>query len=210
MTGNVDLSTHLVPGWETNCYDDIVARPAGFQLNAATSSGTFQEEFQEAVLGFTADWWPPESVFSEACLGDLVGFETLAEARAGKRGPVLSALESAENGQLVGQCANPYQPPEITDPNGDVLLLGIIPCEPFCVEVGLYNPSERDAADVQEAEFLLESFVVQCLGLPQSIEPGETVRCRIKHYVTEGFQLLQLYRFSGGARTWGFEYPIHD
>ncbi|MFQ6103978.1 MAG: right-handed parallel beta-helix repeat-containing protein [Candidatus Glassbacteria bacterium] len=46
VTGNVDLSTHLLPDIEQDCFGEVVDPPDGFQLNPLTSNGTFQEEFE--------------------------------------------------------------------------------------------------------------------------------------------------------------------
>lgn len=209
MTGNVDLSTHLVLEREADCFGKVVDPPGGFQRNPATSSGTFQAEFEEAVLGFTMDMWTFQAVVSETCVRDLIGAELLDDIKAGNRGPLWFALETAPNGERIGQCISIYQPPDISDLSGDVMV-SIQACEPFCVEVELTNLSETDTVDMSRTEFMLEDFPVQCLGLPASIEPGATVRCTINDFVTPGFQVLRWYGYPGGGGAWGFTYPFED
>lgn len=209
VTGNVDLSTHLASDRdEVYCFEQIADRPGGFQLNPTNSSGTFQDEFEAAVLTFATDWWPLQAVVSETCVSDLIGEDVLTAIKAGQVGPLWPALESVPNGERIGQCISVYQPPEIADPSGDVMV-SIQSCEPFCVEVGLTNLDETDTVDMRQAAFLLEDFPVQCPGLPASIEPGEVVRCTVDDFVTPGFQVLHWYGFpTSGDNGWGFSYPF--
>ena len=209
VTGNVDLSTHRTPQRRARCFEQAVDPPAGFQINTATSSGIFQEDFEDAVLGFTSEWWPALAVVSEDCVADLIGAAMLEKIKAGEIGPLWPSLETAENGELIGKCVSIYQPPEVDDGSGDVMV-GVFPCEPFCVEVELTNLSDTEAIDMSRAEFILEDFPVQCIGLPASIGPRETARCTIGDYVTVGFHVVRWYGFPLGDEQngWGFNYPF--
>jgi hypothetical protein len=209
VTGNVDNSTHLPTTGERVCFDQLEDPPGGFQLNPSISEGTFQEEFEDAVFGFTMEWWPFQTVVSEACAGDLIGAELLDGIREGREGSLWFALETAENGERIGQCVSVYQVPELTDAPG-VIMMGVAPCEPLCAEVVLTNLSETRIVELQGADFILEGFVVPCLGLPASIEPGQEVRCVIEDYVTPGFQVLNWYGFPSLGNGWGFEYPFEE
>ncbi|MEE9247995.1 MAG: right-handed parallel beta-helix repeat-containing protein [Dehalococcoidia bacterium] len=211
VTGNVDLSTHLGPEGGMDCFGQPVDPPGGFQFNPSTSNGTFQEEFEEAVFGFASSLWPLQTVVSEECVEDLLGAEVLEEIKAGERGPLWFALETAPKGEFIGRCISEYQPPEIGDLPGEVQV-GVQACEPLCAEVVLFNISETDTADMRKAEFLLESLPVQCVGLLEFLGPGVQVRCIIEDYVTPGFQVLNWYGFPfiGDQSGWGFHYPFQE
>jgi hypothetical protein len=205
-TDNIDLSRHLVPEREVSCYGRIVDPPSGFQLNPMASNGTFQQEFEEAVLGFTWDWWPSQAVASEACVIDLVGAEALEAIKAGEKGEILPALEASQNGELIERCLSTRQLPYMGDTAGEVALL-TQPCEPLCVEMELINHSGL-TVDLSEAEFFLEWFPVQCRGLPASVAPGASARCTIEDYVTEGFQMVWWTGFPAAGNLIVFEYPF--
>ncbi|MFQ5600979.1 MAG: FlgD immunoglobulin-like domain containing protein, partial [Candidatus Krumholzibacteriia bacterium] len=205
-TGNVDLSTHLTPEREGDCFGTVVDPPAGFQYKPATSSGTFQPEFEAAVLGSTVDMWPFPTVVSESCVRELIGEALLDDIRAGNQGPMWIALESAPNGERIGQCISAYEPPDIADLSGDVGV-ELLPCAPFCAELRLYNLSE-DTADLRRAEFLLDGFRVPCVGLADSLGPWEEAHCIIDDFVSEGFQVLAWFGFQPDGGFWGFDYPF--
>ncbi len=208
VTGNVDLSTHLVPEEEEiDCFGEIVDPPGGFQYNPLTSSGTFQEEFEPAVLGFTNQMWPFQTVVSESCVADLIGEALLDSIRSGMLGPIWLALENAPNGELIGRCVGIYEPTDISDLSGDVMV-AIDSCSPFCVELSLFNLSSADTAEMHRAEFLLQDFPVECLGLPSSIPPEEEVRCTVDDFVADGFQVVNWYGFQPGGGGVGFTYPF--
>ena len=207
VTGNVDLSTHLPPDVETDCFGKVIDPPAGFQLNPATSSGTFQAEFEDAVLG--GNMWLFEPVLSESCMRDLIGAEAFEDIKAGNRGELGSALEAAPNGEFMGQCFSIYKPPDDSDLSGDVGL-EVLPCAPLCAELRLVNVSETDTADLQRTEFLLDNFLVPCIGLPTSLDPGEEVHCTIEDFVTPGLHVLSWYGFPGGGEPRFFTYPFDE
>ena len=212
VTGNVDLSTHLVPPRMQDCFGEDVDPPGGFQLSmVAAADGAFQEEFEKAVLGFTWSWWPSDTVMSENCLGELIGAGVLDDIRAGKMGQLWEALEAAENGEHIGRCVSLYEPPEIDAALGQVMV-GVSACEPLCAVVELTNLSETLPAAMEAAEFLLEGFLVDCDGLPASIEPGAAARCTIYDYITPGFQALKWngFAFAGEQNGWGIVYPFED
>ena len=209
VTGNLDLSTHLVPEVVGDCFGNVVDPPAGFQLNPGSTDGTFQAEFEAAILGFSVDMWPFQTVVSEACVSGLIGAELLDDIRAGNRGELWPALESAPNGERIGRCIGIYQPPDISDLPGNVGLQ-VLPCTPFCAELRVFNLSEFDTANFQRAEFLLDDFPVLCIGLPATLEPLEEANCTIKNVVTEGFHVLTWYGFPGGGGKWTFNYPFDE
>ena len=209
VTGNVDLSTHLVPEVVADCFGNVVDPPAGFQLDPRTTDGTFQDEFEAAVLGFSADMWPFQIVASEPCLADLIGAELLDEIRAGNRGELWPALESAPNGEHIGNCLGMYQPPNVSEMPGNVGL-EVLPCTPFCVNLRVFNLSEFDIADLQRAEFLFDDFSVPCIGLPENLGPWEEANCTIEDGVTAGFHVLMWYGFPGGGGKWVFNYPFDE
>ena len=209
VTGNVDLSTHLAPVMTADCFGNVVDPPAGFQFNPMTSSGTFQAEFEAAVLGGTREMWPFQPVVSESCLRDLIGAEALADIKAGNQGELGSALEAAPNGERMGQCFSIYTPPGFSDLPGDVGLQ-VLPCAPICAELRLFNLSATDIADLQRAEFLLDDILVQCHGLPASLDPGEEIHCTIEDFVIPGFHVLSWYGFPAGGGNWGFTYPFEE
>ena len=207
VTGNVDLSTHLVPEVVADCFGNVVDAPTGFQLDPRTTDGAFQEEFEAAVLGFSVDMWPFQIVASEPCLADLIGAELLDDIKAGNRGELWPALESAPNGERIGNCLGIYQPPDISGMPGNVDL-GVLPCKPFCVEMRIVNLSEFDTADIRKAEFLLDDFSVPCIGLPAFLGPGDEATCTIEDGMTEGFHVLVWYGFPGGGGKWVSNYPF--
>ena len=208
VSGNVDLSTHLTPEVVADCFGNVVDAPSGFQFNPATSSGTFQAEFEDAVLGGTTDMWTVQAVVSETCVSDLIGAEVFEDIKAGNRGELGPALEAAPNGERIGRCISIYQPPDISDLTGDVGF-ELLPCSPSCVELRLFNLSD-DTADLRRAEFLLDDFLVPCLGLPTSLEPWDEVRCTIEDFVTPGFHVLRWYGLEPYVGLWIFNYPLDD
>ncbi len=209
VTGNVDLSTHLTSEVVADCFGNVVDPPAGFQLNPATSSGTFQAEFEAAVLGSTGDMWPFQPVISESCIRDLIGAEALAEIKAGNRRELGSALEATPNGERLGQCFSVYTPPDFSD-FPDEVGLAVLPCAPLCAELRLSNLSETDTADLRRAEFLLDDILVPCHGLPESLGPGEEVHCTIEDFVIPGLHVLNWYGFPAGGGNWFFTYPFEE
>ncbi len=209
VTGNIDLSTHLTPEVVADCFGNVVDPPAGFQLNLVTSSGTFQAEFETAVLGFSTDMWPIQFVVSESCLLDLMGAEAFADIKAGNRGELGLALEAAPNGERIGQCFSIYTPPDFSD-FPDEVGLEVLPCAPLCAELMISNLSETDTADLRRAEFLLDDFLVACIGLPTSLGPGEEVHCTIEDFVLPGLHVLNWYGFPAGGGNWFFTYPFEE
>ncbi len=207
VTGNVDLSTHPVPEKEIDCFGEWVDPPGGFMLNPMTTSGTFQEEFEAAVLGFTVTLWPFQPVVSESCVSDLIGEVLLEEIKSGSMGPVWEALENAPNGERIGECVSIYERPDISDLSGHVMVQ-LLPCEPFCVELKLTNIDETDTVSLERTQFILENFPVGCPGLPTSLAPGEEADCIIDDYVAPGFQVLMWYGFPPDAEGIGFWYPF--
>ncbi len=190
------------------CFGRQVDAPGSFQVNAAVSRGTFQEEFQDVVFAFPTDFWPLHTVVSDECVSELIGQELLAEIKAGKRGPLWLELEEAENGELIGRCIGPYEPPAISEGQGE-LQVGLSSCDPFCTKIDLINLSPTRPVDMTKAAFLLEGFLVECVGLPETIGPERTATCTIEDYVTPGFQVLNWYGFPPRSGGWGFHYP-HD
>ncbi len=209
VTGNVDLSTHLTPVLVADCFGNVVDAPTGFQFDPRTSSGTFQAEFEAAVLGGTKDMWPFQAVITESCIRDLIGAEALAEIKAGNRGDLGEALEVAPNGERLDQCFNIYTPPDFPDFAGNVGL-EVRPCAPLCAELKLINESKTDTADLRGAEFLLDDILVTCQGLPASLDPGEVVLCTIEDFVIPGLHVLNWYGFPAGGGNWFFTYPFDE
>jgi parallel beta-helix repeat protein len=189
VTGNVDLSTHLVPDVVGDCFGNVVDPPAGFQLDPRTTDGTFQAEFEPVVLGGVIDMWPFQTVVSESCLADLIGADQLADIRAGNQGDLWPALEDAPNGERIANCLDVYQPPDVSEMPGDVGV-AVLACTPSCLELRVFNRSDKDTADMRVAEFLLDDFSVPCIGLPASLAPWEETICTIESGVTEGFHVL--------------------
>jgi hypothetical protein len=207
LTGNVDLSTHLIPEEEADCFGEAVDPPSGFQYNPLTSSGTFQSEFEPAILGFTNEMWTFQTVVSESCLVELIGEARLDSIRSGILGPIWWALENSINGEFIGECVGIYEPPNISDLTGDVMV-SVDSCTPFCVDLTLNNISSTDTASMERADFLMESFLVPCIGLPSYILPEEEVHCSIEEYVSFGFQVVNWYGFQPGSGGVGFTYPF--
>ena len=208
VTGNVDLSTHLIPEREGDCFGNVADPPTGFQFDPMTSSGTFQPEFEAAVLGGSTDMFPLQAVVSESCVRDLIGDELFEDLKAGNRGELWPALEAVPNGERIDQCISIYEPPDISDLSGNVGF-ELLSCAPSCLELRLFNLSD-DRADLQRAEFLLDDFLVPCLGLPTSLDPWEEVRCTIEEFVTPGFHVLSWYGFPGVGGVWVFNYPLES
>ncbi len=206
VTDNIDLSTHLVPPRETDCFGDAVDPPAGFQMNSTNSAGTFQEEFEAATLGFTTDWWPNQAVVSVECLSDLIGAELVDDLRYGRAGEIWPALEAADDAEFLVSCMTVYEPPLGENAPGMIQLL-VAPCEPYCGVVEMINASD-DSADMSNAEFILQDFQVECDGLPDLIEPWGSAQCTIEDFVADGFQTLWFYGFPPGGQHWGFNYPF--
>jgi hypothetical protein len=209
ISGNVDGSTHRQPPGELDCFGTPSSEPSGFQINPLTSSGSFQDEYETAVFGFTAGWWPAEPVFEEECMAALIGEDELAAIRSNEHGSLWPALEESESAHLFDRCASLHQPPETGQLSGE-LIVGLSACEPGCAQVTLTNISQEESADVRNAEFTIDGFRVDCRSLPESIEPEELAICTIDDYVTTGFQVLRWYGLptSGLDNGWGFEYPF--
>ena len=207
VTGNVDLSTHLTPEREGDCSGSVVDPPAGFQYNPVTSSGTFQPEFEAAILGGSTDMFPLQAVASEACMRDLIGVEVFEDIKAGNRGEVWPALEAAPNGERIEECISIYQPPDISDLSGNAGV-EVLPCAPLCLELKLINMTDTDIVDISRAEFLLDDFLVPCIGLPASLDPWEEALCTIEDFVIPGFHVLRWYGFPPGGDMWVSNYPF--
>lgn len=209
VTGNVDDSTHLVPWKEQDCFGEIADAPAGFQYNAAISSGTFQDEYEDSVLAFTTNWWRTNAALSEECLTDLVGESLMADIKAGQRSPVWEALENAENGARLESCLT-EKPMPTSAPSSAEVIVWVEAAGPFEVEVVLANVGESGTADLSQAEFYMEGFLVECRDLPASVAPGDPVRCVIEDYVAEGFQILWWLGIPSLENEIGFNYPFED
>ena len=205
VTDNVDVSRHLVPDQTQDCFGNAVDNPTGFMMNEPTSTGEFQVDFAPATLGFTTEWWPARGVVSESCVQELIGTEVLEDIRSGGAGQLWPALESVDHAGLLPNCITLYQQPDITD-LPEMIQVGVMTCEPFCITVDLINLSDN-AADIHQVEFLLEDFPVECRGLPEVIPAGEIARCTIDDYVTTGFQDLSWYGLSPSRGHWGIDYP---
>lgn len=210
VTDNVDMSNReALRDKPDECFGQPVDAPGSFQVNLATSEGTFQDEFEDTVFAFPTDFWPLHTVVSEKCVSDLIGPDLLTEIKSGKRGPLWFELEAAENGELIGRCIGPYVPPETAEGQGK-LQVGLSPCEPLCAIVEFINLSPVDAVDMTTAAFLLDGFLVDCVGLPQSIEPEGAATCTVEDFVTLGFQVLNWYGIPAVSGGWGFEYPFDE
>ena len=209
LTGNVDLSTHLTPEREVHCFEDLADPPGGFQFNPLTSDGTFQAEFEAATLAFTIDFWTFQSVVSESCVRDLIGAEVFEDMKAGNRGELGPALEAAPNGERIEECISIYQPSDISDLPGNVGI-EVLPCAPSCLELKLINMTDTDTVDLSRAEFLLDDYLVLCIGLPASLGPWEEAHCTIKDFVIPGFHVLRWYGFPPGGDGWISSYPLPD
>ena len=210
VTGNIDMSNREPlrdhPG---ECFGRTVGTPGSFQIDAAFSEGTFQDEFEYAVFAFPTDFWPLHTVVSEACVSELIGSDLLAEIKSGGGGSLWFELEEAENGELIGRCIGPYDPPNIAEGQG-TLQVGLSACDPLCATIEFINLSATNPVDMTNAEFLLEGFPVECAGLAESIAPEERANCAIHDFVTPGFQVLNWYGFPGGPGGWGFTYPHEE
>ncbi len=207
VTGNVDESTHVPPRWQHDCFGQDVDPPAGFQIDLDLSSGTFQPEFQDAVLGFGLNLWPLQPIVSEACVADLIGASLLEQIKDGLLGPIWPAIEAADGGDLIDPCITEYAPPPVP-PGAEAVIVAIDSCDPYCVSVTLHNAGE-ETASLENAVFLLQDFVTSCVGMPASIPPDEQVTCVLDDFVADGFQVLSWYGFSPGPdNSIVFEYPF--
>ncbi len=209
VTGNVDLSTHLVPEEEAECFGNVADHPAGFQLDPRTTEGTFQDEFEAAVLGGVFDMWPLQVIADEPCMADLIGADLFSDIRAGSHGDLWVALEEAPNGERIASCVSVYQPPDTAGMPGDIGLQ-VQDCTPECIGIRIFNLSETETANMQNAEFILDDFSVPCVGLPERIEPLDEFNCTIDSGVTEGFHVLTWYGFPGTGGKWTFTYPFEE
>ncbi len=207
VTGNVDLSSHVAPRWQHQCFGADVDPPAGFQIDTDLSTGTFQPEFQDAVLGFGLNLWPLQPIVSESCVGDLIGVSLLEQIKDGLLGPIWPAIEAADGGELIDPCITAYDPPPVP-PGAEDVIVAISPCEPTCVNLELTNVG-TEAASLTSAVFLLQDFVTTCVGMPAQVPAGEQATCVVDDFVADGFQVLSWYGFSPGPEnSIGFEYPF--
>lgn len=206
VTGNVDNST--VEPLETiaeDCFGVPVDPPSAFLMRGSASAGTFQDEYAAGTITFSNEWWPRDPVVDVACAEGLVGAATLASIRDGELGPLWPAIEEAEGGGRIAQCISIYDVPAkpAVEPH---VQMSAGACEPSCIRVNFFNISETLTADMTNAAFLLESFAVECAGLPTTIAPGDSVSCVIEDYVTPGFQVVRWYGFAYvGQSGWGVE-----
>ncbi len=206
VTDNVDLSTHLTPEEEGDCFGSVADHPSGFQYDSLTSNGTFQPEFEPAILGGSTEMFPLQAVVSEPCIRNIVGDGVFDDIKAGIQGEIWPALEATLNGELIDQCISIYEPPDISDLLGNVGL-EVLNCEPSCLELRMFNLSD-DTANLQRAEFLMDDFLVSCNGLPDSLGPWEEVHCTITDFVIPGFHVFTWYGFPGGGGKWVSSYPM--
>lgn len=207
VTGNSDLSNHVPPTWQHECFGAEVDLPASFQIDLDLSTGTFQPEFQDAVLGFGLNLWPLQPIVSEPCVADLIGVSLLEQIKDGLLGPIWPAIEAADGGELIDPCITTFDPPPVP-PGAEDVIVAIAPCEPNCVTLELTNVG-TPAASLDNAVFLLQDFVTSCIGMPSSIPAGEQVTCTVDDFVADGFQVLSWYGFSPGpGNSIGFEYPF--
>lgn len=205
-TDNRDLSEHLQPPFPLDCFGDLVDAPAGFQLSPDFAAGDFQPEFLPSTLGFTVGWWPNQAVTDEECLSELLGAAEVDAIRMGERGQVWPALEAAASSRPMYTCQGVYEPPVFAPDAGDVAI-AVSACEPYCATVEMINTSEV-AVDLSGVQFILESFFVECAGLPALLEPQESTTCTIDDWVADGFQVLWFGGLPPHWRGWGFNYPI--
>lgn len=210
VTGNVDMSTReALRDRPDECFGRLVDTPGSFQVNAAASEGTFQDEFEDTVFAFPTDFWPLHTVVSEKCVSDLIGPDLLTEIKLGQGGSLWFELEAAANGELIGRCIGLYEPPEIVE-GQQKLQVGVSSCEPLCATIEFINLSSVHVADMTNAEFLLDGFLVDCVGLPPSIAPKKAATCIVEDFVTTGFQVLNWYGIPAAPGGWGFEYPFGE
>ena len=208
VTGNVDNSVHET-ALPQDCFGRLADQPGGFQLVPSLVDGTFQPEFEDAVLGFAGNLWPLQNDVSVACAESLIGADVLGRIRSGEAGPLWTAIEGAPNGERIGQCIGLFEPPPTPDSAREVLMV-VEPCEPACATVVLMNVSEAHEAVLENVAFFLESFRVECAGLPSFIAPLESARCTITDFLTPGFQVLNWYGFGERGNGWGFDYPFAE
>ncbi len=207
-TGNFDESTHVAPAWQHDCFGQEVDPPAGFQIDLDLSTGSFQPEFQDAVLGFGLNLWPLQPIVAEGCVADLIGASLLAQIKDGLMGPIWPAIEAAEGGELIDPCITEFADPPPVPAGAEDVIVAIAPCEPHCVTLQLTNAGEQ-AASLESAVFLLQDFVAACEGMPASIPAGDQATCVVDDFVADGFQVLSWYGFSPGPEnSIGFEYPF--
>jgi hypothetical protein len=204
VTGNIDNST--VEPLETvadECFGEPVARPSAFLRRGIASEGTFQDEYVLGELAFPTEWWPRDGVVDVACAEELVGAATLKSIRDGELGELWLAIEEAEGGGRIAQCFSIYDVPAKPSIAPHVQM-SAAKCAPSCVTVELFNISETLTADMTNAALLLDSFEVECVGLPATIAPTQVVTCTIEDYVTPGFQVVNWYGFAFfGQSGWG-------
>ncbi len=209
VTGNVDDSTHLVPWKEQDCFGETADAPGGFQYKAALSSGTFQDEYEDAVMAFTVNWWSTAATFPEACLAELIGEDMLADIRDGERGHVWQALEAAPGYEGVESCLV-ERPMPSTPLTGAEVVVWPQDAGQRSVEMVVFNFGESGTADLSQAEFFVEGIPVACDGLAASLGPDETTSCVISDYVTEGWQVIWWLGIPSLESSYGFSYPFGD
>ncbi len=203
---NVDLSTHVATRSEPlSCIDFAQPATSGFQIDLTRSWGTFQEEYQGTQLGLLLEPFDEQYVFSPSCLSDLLGADAFNEIKNGEHGSVLYALEEADGGRFMERCITPF---EIPDDTSDALVnLTLEACGSSCVTLKLHNTGS-DAVDMSAAAFLLENFLVDCVGLPQTIPADGKATCQIHDYIYEGAPLLLSYGFKASPRVFVFGFPL--
>ncbi len=207
VTGNVDDSTHEPVVREQSCFERPVAPPSGFQLVENISEGTFQDEFENAVLGYGGELWPIQTTVSAGCVEDVIWSEQFTAMRDGLTSPIWDAMESAASTGSIDRCIDEYEQPDIGDAAGDVMV-GLLQCEPTCVTLRLTNLDESQSVNMESAKFFLEDFPVTCDGLPSTIGPREEVLCTIHDFVAPGPNLVRWYGYPQETRGWIFDYPI--
>ncbi len=206
VKGNMDDSTHRVPPYPVDCFGNAVDAPAGFQMSADSAEGSFQPEFVSATLGFSVEWWPNQVVSDEACLEEMLGEDALEAIRSGGAGPIQDALRNASEPEPLYTCQNVYEPPVLEPGMGNVAIL-VSACEPYCATVELFNSSDVPV-DLTRVEFILEDFIVDCAGLPDTLRPQEMAMCTVDNWVADGFQVLWFAGLPPQWTGWGFNYPF--
>jgi len=205
---NRDESVHEpIRPTEGTCASGPRPEPKGFQIDSASSSGEFQEEYEAAELGQLLDPYNDPYYFDQECLAGLIGERVLEEIREGRMGSPLLAVEQTEGGQFLERCFLHLNAP--ADSSDIFIFLSMRECSPTCVVIALRN-DESDAVDLSNVVFLIENFVVECVGLPDRVA-NEEVTCTIYDFIQDdGHQMLAVWGFRSIPRELGFAYPFEE
>lgn len=136
--------------------------------------------------------------FSEDCVGEELGADRFAVLKSGTvlltndEWSDLSACLVAEQKTITPV----FLPPGVfAGQNHGVVMTGF-ECVPGLLKLQVMNLPKTGNISTEGKPFKLNGFLVECRGIPLTIEPGESAECSISEFVFEGYNTLEMPEFT--------------